>query len=553
MNDVGVLEAERPERATARRARVFLIIAIALLLVKLFLVSRREMLPEEYDASEYAQASLQDLAWIFAGSASHPPGASLAIVLARSLGIPYRVFTEIFLAVAAFLFFRPLVASMRLGIAAVTFSFGLLLFHPALILELDRVMSDSVGFFCWLIGAGGIVGFVAAPREKFPGSSLGLVVAGFAFAGITRSGESVIVLFEMAAVTLSSIILFRGLDGWRRRRAVVACLFAVVANYGATQALSAWHFVHAGYWGPTAVESREWWRLYSVLLSLPVERNHRHGLVNKATMDMAESLSGDLGNMRDCLDEMAEGDRQDPPNDVAAWRITICLTENGTLKTSGKLSTISSDILKGAQENHFQLTAPILGVIPQSAARWLSELPLSVVKLALEAVRIPDSTRVTQGSWPPELFDQALLRRTALAAAGENPEVTGYRSFIRILYKFLALLFWPAVLMSVLVSAAHLIQRPRITTTSDLIAFALFFMIIDVLCRISFYSIVDWILWDIPFRYILGVRVLTVVIVATLMTTWLAPAAVGALRPILVKLPSLPAWAENLGYRSRRA
>lgn len=155
------------------------------------------------------------------------------MAMARSPGIPYRVFMEVFLAVAAFLFFRPLVASMRLGITAVTLSYGLLLFHPTLILEMDRAMSDAVSFLCWLIGAGGIIGCVAAPPEKFPRWSLGLAISGFAFAGITRSGEGAIVVVEMVAVALLSVLLFRGVDSWRRRRAIAACFCAVVANIAA--------------------------------------------------------------------------------------------------------------------------------------------------------------------------------------------------------------------------------------------------------------------------------------------------------------------------------
>ena len=98
-------------------------------------------------------------------------------------------------------------------------------------------MSDPVCFAFWLAGAGGIIGFVAAPRDKLPRWSLGLAIVSFAFVGITRSGEGAIVLVEMVTVALLSILLFRGVDGWRRRRAVVACLFAVVANLLAAQAL----------------------------------------------------------------------------------------------------------------------------------------------------------------------------------------------------------------------------------------------------------------------------------------------------------------------------
>jgi hypothetical protein len=138
MNGEAVPEAQRPGPETASLVRNFLIIAIALLLLKLLLVSQREMVPENHDAEAYASASMQDLGSLFTVGAGHAPGASLVMALVRSLGIPYRVFIEFFLAAAAFLFFRPLAACIRLGIIAATLGYGLLLFHPALILEMDR-------------------------------------------------------------------------------------------------------------------------------------------------------------------------------------------------------------------------------------------------------------------------------------------------------------------------------------------------------------------------------------------------------------------------------
>jgi hypothetical protein len=514
--------------ATASLARNFLIIAVALLLLKLLLVSQREIVTEPNDAEGYVSASLDDLGLVVSGAAYHAPGASLVMGLARSLGIPYRIFMEVFLAVAAFLFFRPLVVSMRLGIAAVTFSYGLLLFHPALILEMDRAMSDSVSFFCWLIGAGGIIGFVLAPRENAPWWSLGLAIASFAFAGITRSGEGLIVFVEMVAVASLSILLFHGVDDWRRRRAVVACLCAVAANFSATQALSAAHFVNSGYWGATAVESRQWWQLYSNLLSLPVQRNDRHVLVNKATMEIAETFSEDLHNMSACFQQVeAQHSTEELPNEGVAWVIIGCLPGENSSKNYARMRTISADIIDGAREHHLRLSAPILGVIPQPALQWLPDLPSSILRVAFDAVRIPDSTRVAQGSGREELFNRGLLRRTTLLATGENPEVVGYRSFIRIPYTVLAALFWPSVPMVFLVAAAIVIRYRRTGTKSRLIAFVLSVMIIDVVCRISFYSVVDWILWDLPPRYILGASVLTVVTVSTLLTVWLAPAVGG--------------------------
>jgi len=123
MNGEAVPEAERPGPETASLARNFLIIAIALLLLKLFLVSR-DIVPERHDAEAYATASLYDLRLIFFDSAGHPPGA--ALVMGLSLGIPYRIFIEVCLAAAAFLLFRPLVVWTRLGIAAVAVLYALL-------------------------------------------------------------------------------------------------------------------------------------------------------------------------------------------------------------------------------------------------------------------------------------------------------------------------------------------------------------------------------------------------------------------------------------------
>jgi len=203
-------ETERPERAAARQTRTLLIVAVALLLLKLLWVSQREMVPEQHDAEAYASASMQDLGALFTVAAGHPPGASLVMALARLFGIPYRIFIELFLALATFLFLRPLFVFARIGIVATTLIYFVLICHPALLLEMDRPMSDSVSFICWLIGVGGIAGFAASPREKFPYWSLGIAIVGFAFVGITRTGEGLIVLVEMAEVAPRSGTVFGG-------------------------------------------------------------------------------------------------------------------------------------------------------------------------------------------------------------------------------------------------------------------------------------------------------------------------------------------------------
>lgn len=189
------------------------------------------------------------------------------------------------------------------------------------------------------------------------------------------------------------------------------------------------------------------------------------------------------------------------------------------------MRTIYSDIVNGAREHNLQLSNPIFGIIPRPIAQWLPFFPSSVAQVAFATVRIPDSTRAAQGSGDNELFNRALLRRAALVSVGENPEIVGYQRFIRPLYRVLAALFWPSVALACLVVIAIVIRSAGTAAKSRLPAFFLSFMIIDVLCRVSFYSVVNWILWDIPARYVLGASALSIVVVATLMTVWLAPAA----------------------------
>ena len=250
-------------------------------------------------------------------------------------------------------------------------------------------------------------------------------------------------------------------------------------------------------------------------------------------MEMAASLSGDFHSVNACSQKYGPASRNSSGeffNYAVPWIIIECLPGQTSAEQYAKLATISAEIVLKARALHLQLSAPIFGVIPKSVVKWLSDLPTSVHRLAFEAVRIPDTTRVAQSSWYKEHFDRGLLRRTALVAAGENPEVAGYHPFIRITYAALAALFWPSVPLVFLAVAATVIRSPRIAAKTALIAFALSVMIIDVFCRISFYSIVDWMLWQAYGRFMIGARVLTVLIVSTLFTMWLAYAIEGMLR-----------------------
>jgi hypothetical protein len=337
-----------------------------------------------------------------------------------------------------------------------------------------------------------------------------------------------------------SIFLFRGDDSWRRRRVGLACLCALAGNIATTQALSAVHKVTAGYWGVTAVESHEWWWLYSTLLSLPVQRNDRHSLVSAAAMEMAESFSQDLRGMNACIYDSGENHEiQDIANPDIVWAVAYCLPGEEPSKKYARMRAISSDIIKEAYEHNIQLSTPALGIVPRPVGQWLPYFPSSVVRVALSAVRIPESTHLAQNSYSEGVFNRALLRRAALVAAGQNPEVFGYQSFLRYFYIVLSVLFWPSVPLILVILAAVRTRAGTKPINSAILAFFLSIVIVDILCRVLFYSTVDWILWEIPSRYVLGANVLSVVAVSTFLVVWLVPAAGGALGPRLPRFPGL--------------
>ena len=173
------------------------------------------------------------------------------MALARLLWLPYRIFIEIFFATAAFLFFRSLAVWTRLGIVSSHGPlYALLLFHPVLVLEINRAMSDPVSVLCWLA----VVWNPLPDSSPRPGTGFRAevcnAIVSFAFAGITRSGEGAIFVFVEERLRLRCCPYFcfaariHGVDAVHRR-----CLCAGIANLATTQALSAWHFVNSGYWG----------------------------------------------------------------------------------------------------------------------------------------------------------------------------------------------------------------------------------------------------------------------------------------------------------------
>ena len=244
------------------RGSALALLAVILLTVKLVVVSQREMALVSNDSVAYVVTSLKRLS-IFAFH-NHPPGTSYVIWCARAFGIPYRVFEEIILALMMFLFLRPLVVYCRSGLFIAIPVFMLIMFNPNLVRVMDMPLSEPPYFLILLAGLGGVMGWIFAPRDRLPIFSIALTVAAFGFLAVIRD-DGPILWFEMAATAAFSLIFLRTSEGWRFRRGVVACSCAVAANLMVGQAMSAAAYSSHGYWGTSAVQSREWRGLYRVL------------------------------------------------------------------------------------------------------------------------------------------------------------------------------------------------------------------------------------------------------------------------------------------------
>jgi hypothetical protein len=461
---------------------------------------------------------------------------------ARLLGLPYRVFFEVALATAALLLFRPLVSSTIIGLPTALFGCAILMFHPVLLLEMDRAMGDPVAFLWWLVGVAGLFGFLAAPRERLPLWNLALAIAAFAFAGLTRSGEGAIVFVVMGSAALLAALMFRHDEAWRGRRAAIACVCAILANVSATHVLSAAHYVNRGYWGATGVESREWWQLYRTLLSLPVERKDRHALIDRPTLALAEELSPTIRRMQDCWadhlkDWYPKTEAGAFPNFIVPWAFTGCAPGETSFAKFSSLRRISADIIESAGKRGVELKPPAFGIIPRAAAGWLPEYAASLGRVAAYVVRIPETTRVDYTAWDrlgPDkeaMLDQGLLRRNALVARRVNPELPLYQHIVWPIYSVLSWLIVPvAIMVSAAAVAAALRGGATFSTVDRIVLLLLALIFLEVGARICFYAVVDWVGWRIPLRYIVGARVLPVIGVAIVLAVWGVPRMRVALR-----------------------
>jgi hypothetical protein len=482
--------------------------AVILLIIKLILVSHREMVLEPYDASSYVDTSFNHLSIL--DIHLMPPGTSYVIWCARTLGIPYRLFQEVLLALATFLFLRPL-AAWKLGLTVATLVFGLILFNPNLIISMDYVRSEPVYLFISLSGLGGVLGIILAPRDRLPIGSFVLTLAAFGFTALTRD-EGPIVWAEMAAAAVFSLVFLRGSERWRFKRAIFACGCAAAANLIASQAMSAAAYANYGFWGSSPIQSREWWGLYRVLLALPVHRTNRRAFVTEENLDLAAELSPTLARFRPCLEEARREAEEYGPELLNAhihWRLLQCA--NGEFD---KLVPITAEIIEGAKIRNIQLKWPIFGIVPRPISQWMPFFGPSVLNVLALAISNPPTLITNMHQWPYDLsqqveslFDAGLLRRVSLAKNPTNPELPAFKYVFSVIYSAVSVTGLIATGLTLLCALSLLLtNRPRFGDQRVIFVIAL--ISFDIAARVGFYSIVEWVGWDVEPRYILCSQVL---------------------------------------------
>jgi hypothetical protein len=484
------------------------LLAIILLAVKLILVSQHEVVIAPNDSTTYVRMSLDRLS-IF-DKHHHPPGTSYVIWCARAFGIPYRIFEEIILALMVFLFLRPL-AACRLGLGIAIPVFALIIFNPNLIISMDNALSEPVYLFFLLAGLGGVLGAIFAPRDRSLLFNLALTVVAFGFLALVRD-DGQIVWVGMTAAAVFSLVFLRSSEGWRFKRAVVACGCAIAANLIVGQAMSAAAYTSHGFWGISPVQSREWWGLYSALLALPVPRNERHAFINEQNLDLAAKLSPTFAKYRSCLeDARKKADNLRILNAHIQWRLMECVH-----REIEEIKRMRAEIIQGAREQNIKLQRPMLGIIPEPISQWLPFLLPSALNVLGDVNSNPATlvSDMNQYSLPDESFpekerwfNEGLLRRSALANNSTNPEIPGYGYLLSVVYPIVSATGLMATGFILLLTPVLLLTgRPHVG--GQLIIFAMALVSFDIASRIGYYTIVDWVGWRIYSRYMLSAQVL---------------------------------------------
>jgi hypothetical protein len=505
-----------------KNLNLFLAISILGLLLKFYCVARREMIPETFDAIDYVDMSIFGLT---GGAPNHPFGASLIMALSRIIGTPYRLFEEFFLAAGLVAMLAPLCRS-RAGLICATAIYILCLFNPGGVLLMDGAMSDTP-FVVWVMFSwAGILMAAQATQRTGLLLSLGWTFGAAALAGITRS-EAVVFIATCVSAGALSFLLLRRIDRSYARNTAIGCVVAIVGFVGAEQTVNAINSVRYGFWGASYVESAEWWALYGTLLSLPSPERRASDegtFTGPEVIALAGQLSPTFEEIRPCVEKQNRYQHW-----LIHWTFARCFGNNGPDEV-GKTSRIIEEIKLHAAERGIELSPPLFKIIPHPFWRWVPTLPQAVKSVLSTVVQVPTSTELKYGSASAEAlswramqkthgvaisygvggadktvrsrYHRALLTREALSATGKNPNLP-YQSLATVaVYKFLAI----AGIISAIVYCAvsirlYFYDREKLISI-DKPAFLLGLLAsVFVIYRIFLYSLVEWMLWRLEFRY----------------------------------------------------
>lgn len=521
-NRPGTVVAPRPETDGRDLLKLFLVIVLAGLIIKLLCVTSREIIPTRFDAAYYVNVSLFRLP---NPAPHHPVGASLVMALSRFVGAPYRLFEELLLAMALTAMLAPLCHS-RIGFASATAIYILCLFNPGGVLVMDSALSE-IPFLIWLMFAwSGIL--MAARSTRRSGFLIALIwtIVASALAGITRSEAPAFVAATASAAAVA-FLMFRRIDKGYARKTAIGCVTAIVGFVGAEQAVNAYNSARFGFWGASYVESTEWWALYGTLLSLPsVDRGTRGegSFTGRDVIGLAAKLSPTFEEVRACTRK-----KNRPWHWRIHWRFSSCLGDKGPDEV-GKTWQIIDEIERNAAESGIELRPPLLSFIPQPFSNWLPTLPDAVKSVLARTVEVPSTTRIqyrdiaakalrlkemreSHGvSYPlwvggvtdklRKRFRRALNSREAVSATGVNPALPYQAPAITFVYTVLAFAGLIATaLFCLAVLPLSFLGRPRSLCLDRATFFLALIASLFVAYRMVLYTLVEWMLWATQFRY----------------------------------------------------
>ena len=302
--------------ALLRVPRWWIVASLALLVVKLVLVSHNEIEIRSADDSGYAVCA-SEMYWgapYQPYSYSRQPGYPLFIVLAQVLGVPMRVLIELVWCGASAGF---AIALRRAGFSAAgSFSvYALALFSPISFWMFNRLLPDGVYAACMLAMLGGVIGALLVPRPASAWRWGALGAAGAAVAANTRQETPLIFGILVVAGVLAVLFARRqraqnpeGPKLWTRVGAAV--LLPLVATLALTNAFCFVNKQRVGLYVTYDLVAPGVKALYRELISIPPQTPRIDLPVPRDVRDIAYANSPAFARLKPFLD--GEADPQNP-------------------------------------------------------------------------------------------------------------------------------------------------------------------------------------------------------------------------------------------------